>query len=135
MEITRRVAFYETDMMGVVHHSNYLRYFEDSRLEWLAQAGLVDNFNKADGFQFAVVDAGLKYKKPATYGEELVVKMQVRKNKAKLEFQYAIYNSHQELLCTGYTTHVTVDAKMNISRIPREVEEKLEKEEWIEIWP
>lgn len=135
MEISRRVAFYETDMMGVVHHSNYLRYFEDARLEWLAKSGMIENFDKPEGLQFAVVDAGIQYKKPATYGEVLSVKMQVRKNKAKLEFQYAIYNSHQELLCTGHTTHVTVDAKMNISRIPQEIAEKLEREKWTETWP
>lgn len=128
IQISRRVAFYETDMMGVVHHSNYLRFFEDARLAWLAKSGLLEEYSQKDGLQFAVVDAQVSFKKPATYGEEIQIHMQVRKNKAKLVFDYEIYNSHQERICTGSTSHATVDANLKVTKIPQNIINLLEKQ-------
>lgn len=126
MSLKKRIAFYETDMMGVVHHSNYLRYFEDARLQWLVDQGLVEQFNKVDGLQFAVVNANVNYIKAASYGEEITINCLVRKNKARLHFEYEILNEAGERICTGSTTHVTVDKNLKVHKIPPVIAEKLE---------
>ena len=121
LKIKRQVAFYETDAMGVVHHSNYIRYFEDSRLAWLTQSGFLDSYQDKDGLQFAVTDVEAKYKKPASYGDYIEISLNLRKNGAKLVFEYEIHSEEGELLCTGSSTHVTVDRNLNVKRIPREI--------------
>ncbi|MAF91375.1 MAG: hypothetical protein CL674_08880 [Bdellovibrionaceae bacterium] len=124
-KIKRQVAFYETDAMGVVHHSNYLRYFEDARLAWLSASGFLKDFQSQDSLQFAVTNADLQYKKPARYGDEIEISMGLHKTGAKLHFKYEIHSMQGELLCTGTSSHVTVDRNMNVKRIPKEIAQLL----------
>ena len=121
LNLERIVAFYETDAMGVVHHANYLRFFEDARLAWLQQLGLLQDYKKPGALNFAVVEANLEYRKPARYGDRLQVRMQVHAEGAKLYFRYEILGEDLQAVCVGSSVHVTVDGNLQPKRIPKEI--------------
>lgn len=133
----KRVHFYETDGMGVVHHSNHLRYFEEARLAWFNDRKLFHAKWADEGnVMLAVVDAGVQYKSPARYNDQLAVQLQVRVEGTRFHFRYAILDeTTQRLIATGHTIHVPVNEEMRPVRPPQAVLELLKGEPWTEIWP
>src|SRR4051812_17654370 len=67
------VRFCETDLMGIVHHANYLTYFEAGRVDWLHKRGISYDIWVKRGIHLPVVEAKLRYRKAARFDEELVV--------------------------------------------------------------
>lgn len=131
----RRVAFSETDAMGVVHHSNYVRYFEEARVEWLRDRGLLSLHAPYGPWVFAVVDLKARYRKPARFDDELDVRTQARLAGARILFQYAIWCKRvSEVIAEGWTTLVPVTAALCPGRLPREVRETFAREPWDETW-
>src|ERR1043165_4377259 len=89
----RRVAFADTDAMGVVHHVNYLRYFEEARVAWLRARGLSHvHYPHADSC-LAVLESRCEHRAGARFDDELFVFLQVRRERLKFHFQYAIVRS------------------------------------------
>jgi len=116
-----RVRYAETDQMGVVYHANYLVWFEVGRVELIRQTGLDYNSMEAeDGCMIAVVEATARYKAPARYDEELVVRTRVSAFKgALLKFSYEVERAVDGVvLCTGETVHVVVGRDMKRRRMP-----------------
>lgn len=70
----RRVTFYETDGMKVVHHANYLKYFEEARVEYLRAGGLDLNELMEEGIVFPIVEVSVKYLKSACYDDTLLIR-------------------------------------------------------------
>lgn len=132
---TRRVHYYETDAMGVMHHSNYMRLFEESRVAWYNANG-VQALMASEGEEavLAVVDAHLVYRRPARFNDEIETRMQVRLDGTKFSFKYAIYLG-DELLCHGSTLHVPVNKEMRPVRPPKEVIQFMKEVPWTETWP
>lgn len=132
----RPIAYYETDAMGVVHHSNFIRLFEDARVAWLRERGL-DRIHTPHGDAvFAVVDAQCKYMKPLRFGDFARVRVQVAGDGAKIKFRYAIYkNDETEPASLGSTLHVSIDKSFRISKPPAELAGVLKEEAWTETWP
>ena len=62
-----RVQFYETDEMGIVHHSNYLRFCEEARVGWAHSLGLIDYQKKGSASMFAVYETKVRHLKPAFF--------------------------------------------------------------------
>ena len=99
------VRYGETDQMGVVHHSNYLRYLEVARLEWLTQLGISYNKMEEEGVMMPVISAHLDYKLPAKFEDALNVHIHLRSVPlVKMFFDYKITNQNNELICTASTT-------------------------------
>ena len=73
------VRYGETDQMGIVHHSNYLRYFEVARLEWLTALGVSYTSMEQHGILMPVIDANLSYKTSAFFEDSLIVHIQLKK--------------------------------------------------------
>ena len=71
---SRRVFYYETDKMGIVHHSNYLRWFEEARVDVIEQAGLPFETVEAQGLMSPVLSAECEYLLPFMFGETFTVK-------------------------------------------------------------
>ena len=96
------VRYYETDLMGIVHHSNYVRYFELGRVQMLADMGLpILEIEKA-GIMLPVVSVEFHYKLPTKMGERLKVVSRIEKiPMAKMEIKNEIYNQNGELACYG----------------------------------
>lgn len=122
------VRFCETDLMGIVHHSNYLQYFELGRVAWLKARGA--DFRTWEGMQLPVVDARLRYRKPARFGDELVVETWVAELKgASVSFAYRIVKpgaGGDELLCEGETRLACVGPELLPRRFPPFLREILE---------
>ncbi len=107
--------------MGVVYHANYLVWFEVGRVELIRQMGLdYKKMEAEDGCLIAVVEATARYKAPAHYDEELVVRTRVSGFRgALLKFSYEVERADDgTLLCTGETVHVVVGRDMKRRRIP-----------------
>ena len=87
------VRYYETDKMGIVHHSNFLRYLEIARLEWLNKLGLDYNEIEKNGIILPVVDVSISYKQPARYGDNLRVQVSLKdRPKVTINFDYKVIN-------------------------------------------
>ncbi len=116
-----RVRYAETDQMGVVYHANYLIWFEVGRVELIRQMGLdYKRMEIEEGCGIAVVEATCRYKAPARYDEELVVRTRIIGVRGSVvKFGYTILRAEDGvLLCEGATTHVVVDREMRKTAMP-----------------
>jgi acyl-CoA thioester hydrolase len=116
-----RVRYAETDQMGVVYHSNYFIWFEVGRVELLRQLGFsYREMERQDGCFIAVVDARCRYKAPARYDDEILIRTRLKSARESLvHFAYEVVReSDGTLLAEGETTHIVTDAEMKITTIP-----------------
>ena len=107
--------------MGVVYHANHFIWFEVGRVEFLRQLGFsYREMEQDEGCFIAVVDARCRYKSPARYDEEIVVRTQLKNVRESLvHFGYQLVRaSDGVLLAEGETTHIVTDGQMNIRAIP-----------------
>lgn len=96
------VRYYETDQMGIVHHSNYVRYFECGRTDMLKKLGLPIEKIEEAGVMLPVVSVVCRYKVPARLGDTLRVVSVIEKlPMAKLVIRNEIYNPAGMLVCEG----------------------------------
>ena len=115
-----RVRFAETDAMGIVHHSNYLKYFEEARVEWLKTHGMSYRDWMSQGVHLPVIAANIQYKKPARFEDILAIKAVPHREKARIIFSYEVFlEPNNTLIATGETQHVPVDDEMHIVRLPK----------------
>ena len=123
-----RVRYAETDQMGVVYHSNYLIWFEVGRVELMRQIGLsYKDMEREEGCGIAVVEANARYRSPARYDDELIVRTRLTAIRGPvIKFGYSIIRAADEtLLCEGHTVHVVVDGSMKKCALPQRYAERL----------
>lgn len=109
-----QVRYAETDQMRFVHHSNYVKYFEMARIEWLDALGVSYAQMEREGLLMPVVSVAMTFKKPLHFGDSFKVKVSLKKPPlATLEFDYAITNQAEEEICTGSTVLAFITAKKN----------------------
>jgi acyl-CoA thioester hydrolase len=102
---TIKVRYYECDPMGVVHHSNYIRYFECARNEMMDAWGYTVEQCQADGITFPMASAELRFHRPAMAGDFLTVTAEMEKLPlAKLVVKQQVFNQKGELCCDGVVT-------------------------------
>jgi acyl-CoA thioester hydrolase len=121
-EVRLRVRYAETDQMGVVYHANHFIWFEVGRVELLRQLGFsYREMEEHDGCFIAVVDARCRYKAPAHYDDEVIVRTHLKNVRESLvHFGYELLRaSDGGLLAEGETTHVVTDANMKKRTIPQ----------------
>ncbi|MFQ3341219.1 MAG: acyl-CoA thioester hydrolase [Flavobacteriaceae bacterium] len=98
------VRYSETDQMQFVHHSNYLKYFEMARLEWLTALGISYAAMEKEGILMPVVSAALVFKAPLYFGNQFQVSVVLKKiPRVTLAFDYSITNQKDEIVCEGNT--------------------------------
>ncbi len=116
-----RVRFFETDLMGIVHHAAYLTYVEAGRVEYLRARGADYRELARSGYHMPVVEASLVYKRPAHFDDELVVETRLSVlTRITTRFDYRILRG-DELLVTASTLLACVDAAHKPRRIPADV--------------
>ena len=99
-----RVWYCDTDQMGIVHHSNYIRYYEAARSDFMRSLGLSYADVEARGIMMPILEVQSKYRRPAYYDEELTVRIRVDElPKVRITFHYELYNAAGDLLNTGMT--------------------------------
>lgn len=122
-----RVRYAETDQMGVVYHANYLVWFEVGRVELMRQMGLTyKEMEREDGCGIAVVEVNCRYRSPARYDDELVVKTRVTGARGPvIKFGYQVVRvADGVVLCEGSTTHVVVGKDMKKRALPEKYAER-----------
>lgn len=124
-ELELDVRYYETDQMGIVHHSNYIRYFECGRSDMMEKAGLPIAKIEEDGVVLPVVSVECRYRMSARMGDRIrIVTMIDKVPMAKLEVRNEIYNASGDLLCDGKVVLGFLDA---VTRRPVRCPEALVK--------
>ena len=110
-ELELAVRYYETDQMGIVHHSNYIRYFECGRSDMMQKYGLPIEVIEREGVMLPVVSVEARYKTPARMGDTIRIVSRIDKvPMAKLEVNTEIFNQEGILLCTGKVVLGFIDA-------------------------
>lgn len=108
----RRANYYETDQMGIVHHTNYLRYFEEARLDLMRQLNCSARELEEIGIIIPNVDAYAKYLKLLHFEDECIIVVEPTQfSGVKMRFEYEVIKD-DEVYCTGYTTHCFVNRDM-----------------------
>ena len=98
------IRYYETDQMGFVHHSNYLRYFELARIEWISTLGFSYKKMEDRGYLMPVINANIEFKRPLTFGNSFRVKIQSKEiPKVKFELIYEIILDKDIIIARGST--------------------------------
>ena len=106
------VRYYETDQMGIVHHSNYIRYFECGRTDMLKKLGLPIERIEEAGVMLPVISVECKYKVPAKLGETLkIVSVIEQIPRARLVIGTEIYNPAGQQVCSGEVQLGFIDSK------------------------
>lgn len=129
----KRVTYYETDMMGVVHHSNYIRWFEEARVAFLRYADLSYRKMEDEAIQIPVVSVNCKYKSPAVFDDEVIIRTGIKKyNGIVAEIEYkVIKKSDNTVLAVGDSSHCFVDRDsfkpVNLKRVRPDMHDKFMK--------
>jgi len=119
------VSFYETDAMGIVHHSNYVRFFEHARVQFLIDHDRPYTAYMADGLHMPVTRAEAIYVRPCRFPEPLDVVCWVAwARAASLGFAYRVSVDGQ-LAAYGATDHAVIDADGRPRRLPEGLKERL----------
>jgi acyl-CoA thioester hydrolase len=116
-----RVRYAETDQMGVVYHANHFVWFEIGRVEMLRQLGFsYRDMEQADGCFIAVADARCRYKAPAKYDDEIIVRTHLKNvRESIIHFGYELVRAEDgTVLAEGETTHVVTNAEMKRAVLP-----------------
>lgn len=103
----RKIQFYETDLMGIVHHSNYIRWFEEARVHYMEKLGYGYEKASKTGIDFAVINISCDYKSMVTFGDDVDIFVYLTSlSPAKFTISYEVYNVINNNLCTtGKSTH------------------------------
>jgi acyl-CoA thioester hydrolase len=116
-----RVRYAETDQMGVVYHANHFIWFEIGRVELMRQLGFAyRDMEQVHGCFIPVVDARCRYRAPARYDDEIIVRTHLKNvRESVIHFGYQLLRaSDGELLAEGETAHMVIDAGMKAMPLP-----------------
>ena len=109
--LIHRVAYYETDQMGIVHHSNYIRWFEEARDEVVREYGIDYRQIEALGILMPGVNVACDYKSAAKYGDKVSVYALPRYfNGIRLRYEYEVRGEDGSLIVMGRSEHCFIDA-------------------------
>ena len=123
--MTHRVPFYETDAMGVVHHSNFVRYLEEARVAWLDDYDQPYSAYVEQGFHFATTRVEVDYRQSVRIDERVEVAVWAEWVRgASLRLAYTLHVGDR-LVATAATEHAAVDPTGAVRRIPKERRESL----------
>ena len=118
-----RVRYAETDRMGLLHHANYLVYFEQARTELLRQQGRTYKDMEAEGFFLVLSKVEVKYRSPAHYDDLLTIRTTVtRTSPVRIEHKYEVFRDGT-LLCEGFSTLACVGRDGRLREMPAWVTE------------
>jgi acyl-CoA thioester hydrolase len=130
-KFSRSVHLYETDLMGVVHHSNYIRYMEEARFAWLRAQNLIHLHGVEANCVFAVIDLQVSYKAPLRWGDEFEVELHVVQMRSRFRFEATIRNLRQPdhpVVSQGVVILACVNNKLQPIKPPGELKSFFDRE-------
>lgn len=117
---TFRVKYYETDKMGIVHHSNYIRYMEDARVHALHELGTGFSEIEARGLLSPVLSVSCEYKLPFFFDDEVFVYTKLLSlSGARYEVSYEMKDKDGVLHAVGRSSHCFTDKEMKPVRLKK----------------
>jgi acyl-CoA thioester hydrolase len=125
-----RIYYEDTDSGGLVYHSNYLKFLERARTEWLRdfeidQKALKDNLN----LMFVVHEIDIKFTRPAVFNDEIEVQTKLEKlGSVKIELEQKIFRSSELLIESRVVVASVNSISMKPMRIPNEIKLLMENE-------
>ena len=124
MPYTRKVQYYETDMMGIVHHANYLHWMEEARIEFMDRLGFPYISLEEKGIMSPVRSVTCEYKKACAFGDEIEVEVSVLSfNGVVLTFLYEMRSQKGETVCRARSEHVLLNREGHFVRVKRDLPE------------
>ena len=121
----KRVQYYETDMMGIAHHANYIRWMEEARIDFMDQMGFPYARMEAEGIISPVRAVSCRYKKPCTFGDAVRISVAVEGfNGVVLTLRYDMpREADGALICQATSEHVFLRRDGGIIRMKRDMPE------------
>ena len=103
------VKYYECDRMGVTHHSNYVRFMEEARVDWLDQLGFGFDKIEAENVFSPVISISCEYKCPTTFKDIIEIEVRIsRMSEMKFDFTYTM-RVEGKVVCIGQSSHCFIE--------------------------
>lgn len=128
----RKINYYETDRMGIVHHSNYIRFLEEARCAWLEKAGMPFALLEENGITIPVLGVNVTYKNHVTFGDTIQIHIFVKEySGVRMTIGYNVEEKETgKTVLTGETKHCFTDRNLkpiNLKKYNPEFASKFEK--------
>jgi acyl-CoA thioester hydrolase len=127
----RKAHYHETDQMGLIHHSNYVKWMEEARIAFMDELGLSYRSLEESGIASPVTGINVEYKKPVHFDDEMEIRVSVGKyTGVKLEVKYSMYNvTSGELAAEAISSHCFIkDGRIiSLKRDKPELDEMIRK--------
>ena len=122
-----RVIYADTDAMGIVYHTNYIKWFEIGRAEFLRELGIPYAEIEVSGYNLPLTEVSCHYLYPARYDQLVVVETElVYLKRASIKFSYLIWDEKKETVhVEGESVHACINKQGKVVRIPTEISEKI----------
>jgi acyl-CoA thioester hydrolase len=119
---SRKAHYYETDRMGIIHHSNYIRWFEEARVDYLDKIGLPYAKLEAAGILIPVLAVNCEYLSPAVFDEQVQITVKMTNfTGVKMTIDYEIKGASSGILkVRGQSRHCFADASLKPIRLKRD---------------
>lgn len=127
----RKINYYETDRMGVVHHSNYIRFLEEARCDWLESIDMPFDVLEANGVTIPVLGVNCTYHHHVTFGDTIIIKTYAKEyTKVRMTIGYEVIEKKTgKLVLTGETKHCFTNSNLkpvNLKKYRKEFSDKFE---------
>ena len=127
----RKINYYETDRMGIVHHSNYIRFLEETRCYWLNQIGMPFESLEENGITIPVLGVNVEYKHHVTFGDTIRIEVFTKEyNGVRMTIGYIITEKESgKIVLTGETKHCFTNRELrpiNLKKVNPEFSQKFE---------
>lgn len=127
----RTINYYETDRMGVVHHSNYIRFLEEARCDWLKSIEMPFELLEQNGITIPVLGVNCEYKYHVTFGDTIIIKPYVKSyTGVRMTIGYEVINKEtKKVVLLGETKHCFTDKNLkpiNLKKYKKEFSDKFE---------
>ena len=133
MEFTyeRKINYYETDKMGIVHHSNYIRFLEEARCRWLESAQMPFYVMEENGVTIPVLGVNCTYKNHVTFGDTILIKPFVKEySGVRMTIGYEVTEKENgKIVIIAETKHCFTDKNLkpiNLKKVAPHFSEKYE---------
>ena len=115
----RKINYYETDRMGVVHHSNYIRFLEEARCSMLDEMGIPYSYLEEQGIMIPVLGVNCSFKQHVTFDDIIIIEPYIKDfNGVRLTVGYNVTNkSTNSIVLTGETKHCFTDMNLKPIRL------------------
>lgn len=116
-----KVQYYETDQMGIVHHSNYVRWMEETRIDFLAQLGWEYQKLEDMGILSPVTAVECRYKASVRFSDLVIISVRIEEFKGvKMKLRYEMKKDDGQLVCQGYSEHCFLTREGKIISLKRQ---------------